>query len=218
MKLLIKNGRIVDPSQNLDKVMDLLITKYLKAQITYEGVQRKETFPVPIGALREAVLNAIVHKDYSSGIPIQISVYENKIIIWNEGELPEDWTVAKLKVKHPSKPFNPDIANAFFRSGLIESWGRGTIKIINEAKAAKIPAPIFRFDDGGFYVIFNFVEVSAEDKVLDLIRENSEITIGQMSEILNISVRTMNRILNDLKEQKKIKRSGSKKEGYYEIL
>ena len=62
------------------------------------------------------------------------------------------------------------------------------------------------------------MEVSAEDKVLDLIRENSEITIGQMSEILNISVRTMNRILNDLKEQKKIKRSGSKKEGYYEIL
>ena len=204
--------------EQVDKVMDLLITKYLKAQITYEGVQRKETFPVPIGALREAVLNAIVHKDYSSGIPIQISVYENKIIIWNEGELPEDWTVAKLRVKHPSKPFNPDIANAFFRSGLIESWGRGTIKIINEAKAAKIPAPIFRFDDGGFYVIFNFVEVSAEDKVLDLIRENSEITIGQMSEILNISVRTMNRILNDLKEQKKIKRSGSKKEGYYEIL
>ena len=204
--------------EQVDKVMDLLITKYLKAQITYKGVQRKETFPVPVGALREAVLNAIVHKDYSSGIPIQISVYEDKLIIWNEGELPENWTVAKLKVKHPSRPYNPDIANAFFRSGLIESWGRGTIKIFNEAKAAKIPVPIFRYEDNGFYVIFNFVEVSVEQQVLDLIKEDSKITIAQMGEGLDIPVRTMNRILNDLKDQKIIKRSGSKKEGFWEIL
>ena len=204
--------------EQVDKVMDLLITKYLKAQITYKGVQRKETFPVPVGALREAVLNAIVHKDYSSGIPIQISVYEDKLIIWNEGELPENWTVAKLKVKHPSRPYNPDIANAFFRSGLIESWGRGTIKIFNEAKAAKIPVPIFRYEDNGFYVIFNFVEVKVEQQVLDLIKDDSKITIAQMGEGLDIPVRTMNRILNDLKDQKIIKRSGSKKEGFWEIL
>ena len=204
--------------EQVDKVMDLLITKYLKAQITYKGVQRKETFPVPVGALREAVLNAIVHKDYSSGIPIQISVYEDKLIIWNEGELPENWTVAKLKMKHPSRPYNPDIANAFFRSGLIESWGRGTIKIFNEAKAAKIPVPIFRYEDNGFYVIFNFVEVKVEQQVLDLIKDDSKITIAQMGEGLDIPVRTMNRILNDLKDQKIIKRSGSKKEGFWEIL
>ena len=204
--------------EQVDKVMDLLITKYLKAQITYKGVQRKETFPVPVGALREAVLNAIVHKDYSSGIPIQISVYEDKLIIWNEGELPENWTVAKLKMKHPSRPYNPDIANAFFRSGLIESWGRGTIKIFNEAKAAKTPVPIFRYEDNGFYVIFNFVEVKVEQQILDLIKDDSKITIAQMGEGLDIPVRTMNRILNDLKDQKIIKRSGSKKEGFWEIL
>lgn len=204
--------------EQVDKVMDLLITKYLKAQITYKGVQRKETFPVPVGALREAVLNAIVHKDYSSGIPVQISVYEDKLIIWNEGELPENWTVAKLKVKHPSRPYNPDIANAFFRSGLIESWGRGTIKIFNEAKAAKTPVPIFRYEDNGFYVIFNFVEVKVEQQILDLIKDDSKITIAQMGEGLDIPVRTMNRILNDLKDQKIIKRSGSKKEGFWEIL
>ena len=204
--------------EQVDKVMGLLITKYLKAQITYKGVQRKETFPVPVGALREAVLNAIVHKDYSSGIPVQISVYEDKLIIWNEGELPENWTVAKLKVKHPSRPYNPDIANAFFRSGLIESWGRGTIKIFNEAKVAKTPVPIFRYEDNGFYVIFNFVEVKVEQQVLDLIKDNSKITIAQMGEGLDIPVRTMNRILNDLKDKKIIKRSGSKKEGFWEIL
>ena len=56
--------------------MDLLLTKYLKAMISYEGVQRVETYPVPEEALREAVLNAIAHKDYGSGIPVQISVLD----------------------------------------------------------------------------------------------------------------------------------------------
>ena len=204
--------------EQVDKVMDLLVSKYLKAQISYEGLQRKETFPVPVGALREAVLNAIIHKDYSSGIAIQISVYDDKLIIWNEGELPENWTVAKLKVKHPSRPYNPDIANAFFRSGLIESWGRGTIKIFNEAKAAKIPVPIFRYEDNGFYVIFNFVEVSVQQQVLDLIKEDPKITIAEMGNNLDPPIRTMNRILTGLKDEKIIKRSGSKKEGFWEIL
>lgn len=204
--------------EQVDKVMDLLVSKYLKAQITYEGLQRKETFPIPIGALREAVLNAIIHKDYSSGIPIQISVYDNKLIIWNEGELPENWTVAKLKVKHPSRPYNPDIANAFFRSGLIESWGRGTIKIFYEAKAAKIPVPIFRYEDNGFYVIFNFVEVSLQQQVLDLIKEDPKMTVVKISELLSVNSRTILRTFKALQENSIIERLGNNRTGEWRIL
>ena len=105
----------------VDRTMDLLLTKYLKAGISYVGIQRIETLPVPEAALREAVLNAIIHKDYASGTPIQISVYQDQLMLWNTGELPPDWTVAKLKGKHPSHPFNPDVANAFFRAGMIEA-------------------------------------------------------------------------------------------------
>ena len=204
--------------EQVDKVMDLLVSKYLKAQITYEGLQRKETFPVPVGALREAVLNAIIHKDYSSGIPIQISVYDDKLIIWNEGELPENWTVAKLKVKHPSRPYNPDIANAFFRSGLIESWGRGTIKIFNEAKAAKIPVPIFRYEDNGFYVIFNFVEISIQQQVLDLIKEDPKMTVVKISELLSVNSRTILRTFKALQENSIIERLGNNRTGEWRIL
>ena len=204
--------------EQVDKVMELLVSKYLKAQITYEGLQRKETFPVPVGALREAVLNAIIHKDYSSGIPIQISVYDDKLIIWNEGELPENWTVAKLKVKHPSRPYNPDIANAFFRSGLIESWGRGTIKIFNEAKAAKIPVPIFRYEDNGFYVIFNFVEISIQQQVLDLIKEDPKMTVVKISELLSVNSRTILRTFKALQENSIIERLGNNRTGEWRIL
>ena len=65
---------------------------------------------MPEAALREAA-NAIIHKDYSSGTPIQMSVYPDKLMLWNPGELLLDWTVAELKGKHPSQPFTPDVAN-----------------------------------------------------------------------------------------------------------
>jgi len=123
------------------QTMDLLLTKYLKAGLSYEGLQRRETFPVPEAALREALLNAVVHKDYSSGTPIQISVYPDKLMLWNPGELPPAWTVAKLKGKHPSQLFNPDVANAFFRAGMIEAWGRGIERIMEACRTAKTPVP-----------------------------------------------------------------------------
>jgi ATP-dependent DNA helicase RecG len=134
--------------------MDLLFTKYIKAEISYEGIHRVEKFEYPKEAVREALLIAVAHKDYSGGVPIQISVYSDKIIFWNEGQLPENWTIKNLLEKHASRPYNPDIANALFRSGYIESWGRGTIKIIKECKQAGIPEPVFIYDSSDISVEF----------------------------------------------------------------
>lgn len=140
--------------EQVDKTMDLLLTKYTKALISYEGIYRVEKYPFPEDALREALLNAVVHKDYSCGNPIQVSVYEDRIYIWNEGQLPDNWTVEKLLRKHPSIPYNPDIANTFFRAGYIESWGRGMLKIIKECKRADILEPVFKYDFHGLMVEF----------------------------------------------------------------
>jgi ATP-dependent DNA helicase RecG len=109
---------------------------------------------IPRAALREALLNAIAHKDYSQTSPIQISVYKDHLTIWNEGQLPDDWTTESLRKKHPSKPFNPDIANKLFRSGYIESWGRGTIKMINECLKGGILPPDLNTEYSGFMVTF----------------------------------------------------------------
>lgn len=107
------------------KTIDLVRTKYLKAAITYQGLQRIERYPVPDAALREAVLNALVHRDYAIGAPVQIRVYEDRLRIWNPAVLPDGWTVKTLLGTHSSTPFNPSIAHVFFRSGEIETWGRG---------------------------------------------------------------------------------------------
>jgi len=104
----------------VERTLNLLLTKYLRAGLSYQGTQRLERLPVPEAALREAVINAIAHKDYGALIPIQISVHEQKLIIWNAGQLPPDWSLARLMGKHPSQPANPDIARALFLAGKIE--------------------------------------------------------------------------------------------------
>jgi predicted HTH transcriptional regulator len=68
------------------------------------------------------------------GNPIHIHVYPDKVLIYNDGRLPEKWTVEDLFASHTSKPYNPLIAGAFFRSGQIEEWGRGIEKITNACK------------------------------------------------------------------------------------
>ncbi len=140
--------------EQVEKTVELLQTKYLKAYISYQGLQRRETFLFPEAALREALLNAVVHKDYSSGIPIQISVYEDRIVFWNPGDLPDNWTLEKLLGKHPSCPFNPLLANAFFRAGYIESWGRGIQKILRECREHGIEPPLYDFSMAGLMLTF----------------------------------------------------------------
>ena len=127
--------------QQIDQALDTIYLKYLKAKITYQGIQRIESYPYPLEALREAILNAIIHKDYSSGVPIQISVYDDMLYIGNVGQLPAEWSLEVLLGKHVSVPFNPTIARIFYLIGYVESWGRGVEKILTACKNDGIPEP-----------------------------------------------------------------------------
>ncbi|MCB0476753.1 MAG: putative DNA binding domain-containing protein [Crocinitomicaceae bacterium] len=212
--------------EQAEEVLMLLKTKYDVAAISYDEGSRYEKFTFPQDAIREAVMNAIAHKDYSSGIPIQISVYNEKIIFWNEGQLPENWTVDKLSSKHPSKPFNPDIANTLFRAGYIESWGRGTIKMINACKEHKIAPPIFSNEPPDFQVeLIKYSDhgLSAMGlkeelrKVVLYTQEHESITNTQVQELCGVSKATASRYLSDL-EGKYIEKVGTTGVGTSYIL
>ncbi|MFA5806175.1 MAG: ATP-binding protein [Melioribacteraceae bacterium] len=215
--------------EQIERAMDLLFTKYIKAEISYEGINRVEKFEYPKDAVREALLNAIAHKDYSGGAPIQISVYIDKIIFWNEGQLPENWTIESLLTKHPSKPYNPDIANALFRSGYIESWGRGTLKMIKECAEAGIPQPLYYYDMSGFFVefrknIFNleyFRSLGLNERqiqAMKYIKENGRITNSKYQEINSTSARTAVRDLDSLVSRGVLRRKGVRKGAFYEFI
>ncbi|HXL56196.1 MAG TPA: ATP-binding protein [Chitinophagaceae bacterium] len=92
----------------------------IQAFLQDSKVQRIEELEYPEPALREAVLNAIVHKNYG-GTTIQLSVYDDELILWNPGSLPPDLKIEILKEKHPSHPRNKNIADIFFKAGYIEA-------------------------------------------------------------------------------------------------
>ncbi len=208
-------------------MQELLLTKYLQAAISYEGIYRVENYPIPENALREAVLNAIVHKDYSSSVPIQISVYDDRVMIWNNGRLPGDWTVDRLLGQHPSIPFNPDIANAFFRAGSIEAWGQGIERILAECKAMGTPIPTFRYETIGLWVEFPYLMPERADqktsektseKMLSLMKQDPDITISVIAEALGKSTRAIEMQLANLKALGKIERIGPDKGGHWHVV
>lgn len=216
----------------------------MKAKITYEGMQRIERYFIPKEALREALLNALCRKQYQSGIPIQISVYDDRLYIANCGSLPENWTVENLMQKHASIPYNPDIAHVFYLAGFIESWGRGIEKICSACRQDKVPLPEYMIHPGDIMVKFiapedrtvrqnNRVNDEVNDRVNDKVNdkissneykllnyliEDPGYTVSQLSDKLGISRKTISTYQKKLKASGIIRRVGSDRKGYWEIL
>jgi len=193
--------------EQVDKTVDLVYTKYLKALINYEGIQRIEQYMFHIDAFREILLNAIVHKDYSSCNPIQISIYEDKMYIWNDGKMPANLSsTEKLFEKHSSKPFNPKLADIFFKSGMIEAWGRGFDKIKESCEKYDAPLPEYNISEDGIMVL-----CTACDKYLYLLHgeseENNSLISNEriMSELMSGNLKEpISKIMNYLKNNNEI--------------
>ena len=225
--------------EQVDKALDIIYLKYMRAKIRYEGAQRIERYFVPEAALREALLNAICHKQYQSGIPIQISVYEDRLYVANVGSLPEDWTLENLMQKHASKPYNPNIAHVFYLAGFIESWGRGVEKICQALKADNLPLPEYTIHPGDIMIKFTAPEdrivrlnkqftdnlsdnlsdklTDKEQKTLELLLEDPGYTASQLAQKLLVSRVSATKYLKALKEKGIIERIGSDRSGYWKI-
>lgn len=222
-----------------DKIVELIYLKYMRAKITYVGMQRKERYFIPEAALRESLLNALCHTQYNYGVPIQISVYEDRLYIANCGCLPESWTVESLMRKHASKPYNPNIAYVFYLAGFIESWGRGIEKICEACKKDDLPLPEFTVNPGDIMIKFTAPEdrvvhapgkvtervtegvtekvTEKENEILVLLRMDPGYTYADMAEKLSVSRKTISARVKSLKEKGLIRRIGSDTNGYWEI-
>lgn len=227
--------------EQVDKTVELVYLKYMRAKITYEGMQRIERYFVPEEAFREALLNAICHKQYQSGVPVQISVYEDRLYIANCGCLPENWTLEKLMSKHSSSPYNPNIAHAFYLAGFIESWGRGVEKICYACEKDGVPQPEYTIDPGDIMIKFtapeervvrsvtNRVTENVTDKVTDTLDETSlkilnlisidpAYTTTYIADKVALSRKTVSLRLKMLKEKGLVERIGSDRKGYWKLL
>lgn len=192
----------------LKSVLERLDHKYLTRSIEFKGMLRLEHSEYPIPALREMLLNALVHRKYMGSF-IQIRVYDDKITIWNDGRLPEEITLESLKHIHSSYPRNPLIADVCFKGGLIDSWGRGTVRIIETCKEAGLPEPELTERDGGFLVTLFKDNLSEEQlvklglnarqiKAVQYVKERGRITNKEYQEMNDVSRNTASSELKEL--------------------
>jgi ATP-dependent DNA helicase RecG len=213
-----------------DKVEDLVYSKYFKGIISYEGLQRIETFPIARTAFRESVLNSITHRNYATGNPIHIHIYPDKVLIYNDGRLPENWTAEDLLTPHTSLPYNPLIAGAFFRSGQIEAWGRGIEKITDACKTWGKPEPFFRIRSNEVMIGFNtepefvekfiekFVENKTQQAILEAMQNNPKISAKALAEIVGLTPRGVQKNIDSLKKAGLVERIGAAKGGHWVVV
>ncbi|MFV0345860.1 MAG: ATP-binding protein [Bacteroidales bacterium] len=136
----------------LNEALKQLDYKFLVRPIDFVGMHRIENREYPVDALREMLLNSMIHRTYM-GAHVQMRVYDDRLSIWNEGALPMGLSVEDLRMEHISLPRNPKIARACFLAGYIDAWGRGTLKIISSCKDAGLPEPEISEKFGGVEVV-----------------------------------------------------------------
>lgn len=223
--------------QMADRVVEVLRSKYMISPVSYRGLTRVEKLEVPEDALREAIFNAIVHRNYA-GAHTQMKIWNDRIELWNDGALPMGLTVDRLAQPHSSHPRNRNIANVFYRAGFIEAWGRGISKITKGFETAGLGKPIFSESCGGMMIVLkrNLGESLGKDlgkefgkelgkelpekfvNLYNLLGQNPTITQREIAKQFKISEESVRIHIKGLVQGGFVRRVGGRKTGHWEIV
>lgn len=197
------DGNIFDQRENSMN----FVMKHIERSVTIKGTERAEKFEYPPEAVREAITNAICHRDYQINSNVQISIFDDRVEIWGCGPLPGKLTVDDLKVEHNSYPRNKLIAKCFFDVKFIEHWGTGTIRMIQSCIDQGLPEPLFEIKSDNFVVTLKKYNIT--DEILNTLNERQRKAIEYVVEhgkITNSEYRAVNpgispdTVLKDLKK------------------
>ena len=177
----------------------------IQSKIPTDELRRKEAPAVPFHAVREALVNAVAHRDYkASDGGIIISVYADRIEIWNSGSLPEGISPSTLKTVTVSRPHNPDMAHVLLIRGYMERVGSGIQRILEGFKQAKLPEPEWKEMAGGITVVLRWkkpkVEINERQRrLLESLSPGDVVNITTYREEFAIDVKER-RARTDLRE------------------
>ncbi|MBT9130998.1 MAG: hypothetical protein DDT42_01308 [candidate division WS2 bacterium] len=220
-------GDILD---QVDKSLNFVLDHISMAVWLVSGqAAREERYEYPPDAVREAIINAICHRDYSLPSNMQIRVFDDRIEIWGCGPLPEPLTPEDLKRKHRSIPRNPLIAKCFFLIKFIEQWGTGTNDMIAACINWGLPEPMFELVTGDLVVTIR-KDIFTEDylknlglnerqiKAIEYLKMNKTLTSKKYAELFSITERTARNDLKELINKRVIERKGVSDKTTYYIL
>jgi ATP-dependent DNA helicase RecG len=193
-----------------------------------EAAQRIEIWDYPLDALREAVANALLHRDYTSASQTTVQVFDDSVVISNPGGLPDDLTVDDLRRPHRSHPRNPSLAEAFYYASIIERWGSGTTRMAQLCRAQGLPEPEFVSTPYHFTVTFRKDPYTPERlrllglserqaKAVQFARERGSISNAEYRDLTGVSDRTALRDLDGLVEAGVFTRASGGRQARYAL-
>lgn len=217
-----------------EQVIGLIYLKYLKARITYDHDHRVETYPFPREAVREAVYNAIIHKDYTAGFPIQIRISDTSLSVFNPAVISYDWLSPEQWQQQGSRPLNPAIANTFFRAGYAESWGQGVRKMCMNCLDHGSKPPTYHVDASSVLISFSpesshpvSVAIATVNppgekekrkrKLLEYIAKKPDATYAELAAEILTTERWVGELMRELAHSGVVTRTGTRKEGKWQI-
>ena len=208
------------------------VLKHINLGAEINGLYRKETYELPPSAIREAIANAVTHRNYMERACIQVCVYDDRVEITSPGMLYGDLTIDMIK-RGRTRIRNAAIAEAFGRMYVIEGWGTGIRRMIDACKEYGVQEPVFTEVGTDFRVEFFRKTLSVrtdrtdnrtenltqkQEQIIALIRDNPEISTTAMAKALSCSRSTVSEAIKELKNKKIVERVGSDRKGYWKIL
>jgi len=206
------------------------VLRHINLGAEIEGIVRKDFYELPIGAIREMIVNAVCHRNYMDNSCVQVAVYDDRVEVTSPGMLYGGLTLEEA-MNGRSKIRNRAIAEVFSRMEIVESWGTGIRRIMNRAKEYGLTEPEFQEIGDTFRVNLyrkadkkpikadkKPIKVNREKMILDYVRENGSISNREARELLGLAESTTKRVLKELVERGSLKIEGSKKTRRYSIV
>lgn len=209
--------------------MEVLFDSFVPPRFEYgRDAIRRPVDQYPYKALRELIVNAIVHRDYSVEEPVTVSVFPDRLEVFCFGMLPEGWTLEMLKQPHPSRPRNISIARVFHDAGYFENWAQGIRMVMDLCRENGNPEPDFDMRiDGLVATMYPVVEevpsqvmqqvvlTRKQEEIIAVLRDDPFATASRIGSLVGLGERSVYQKLNEMVDMGVIVKSGSRKRRQY---
>jgi predicted HTH transcriptional regulator len=214
----------------VDQAVDFVLSKINRHIGTRESsVQAPATYELPKEAVAEAIVNAVVHRDYTSNASVQVMLFADRLEVWNPGELPPSLTPERLREPHPSIPRNPLIAEPLYLARYIEKAGSGTLDMIERCGKADLPTPDFEERAGQFVttlwrdwltdeVLAGFHLNERQFQTVSYVKKTGRISNSEYQKLTGVSRATATRDLDELFRKGILKKIGTTGKGTHYVL
>ena len=229
-------NEFLDNKQEMGNFFDLLDAgtafcfRNLRLAGKIVGMRREERLEIPAEALREALINALCHREYDNPrASVSLAIYYDRIEIVNPGHFPAQLTPENIKLQHDSFPFNLKIAQVLYQTTYLESWGSGVRRMVKLCEAQHVAEPEYRLGNNTVTVIFRRNRDSQNDsqndsqkslnerqrKIVELMRGNRQITVAKIAKTLSLSAATIYREIKAINTLTELYWEGSPKTGQW---